>query len=57
MCHPVRCRVCGKVTWAGCGAHVEQALAGIPEEHLCAGHAKRAPVPAPGPGPAPAPRG
>ena len=38
MCHPVLCTVCGKVTWSGCGEHVEQALAGIPHEHRCAGH-------------------
>ena len=39
MCQPVLCRVCGKVTWTGCGEHVEQALAGIPHEHRCTGHA------------------
>ena len=38
MCQPVLCRVCGKVTWTGCGEHVEQALAGIPQEHRCTGH-------------------
>ena len=38
VCQPVLCRVCGKVTWTGCGEHVEQALAGIPHEHRCAGH-------------------
>jgi hypothetical protein len=35
MCVAVRCGTCGKVTWAGCGDHVEEALAGIPEELLC----------------------
>ncbi len=43
MCHPVRCRICGKVTWSGCGDHVEQALAGVPSELRCAGHAQTAP--------------
>ena len=38
MCHPVRCRECGKVTWAGCGLHVDQALAGFAPEDLCEGH-------------------
>ena len=42
MCQPVICRVCGKVTWTGCGDHVEQALAGIPQEHRCTGHAAQA---------------
>jgi hypothetical protein len=35
MCHRVRCRQCGKPTWAGCGAHVEQALAGVQREARC----------------------
>ena len=41
MCHPVLCRICGKVTWAGCGDHVEQALAGIPGEMRCLGHTEQ----------------
>jgi hypothetical protein len=44
VCHPVLCRVCGKVTWTGCGDHVEQALAGIPEEHRCTGHLQPEPA-------------
>ncbi len=28
MCSRVKCRRCGKATWAGCGAHVNQVLAG-----------------------------
>ena len=35
MCHAVRCRDCGKVTWAGCGDHVDQALADFPADDLC----------------------
>ena len=35
MCHAVRCRDCGKVTWAGCGDHVDQALAGFAADDLC----------------------
>ena len=42
VCQPVLCRICGKVTWTGCGDHVEQALAGIPDEMRCAGHAEPA---------------
>lgn len=38
MCHPVTCNVCGKITWAGCGEHIEEALAGIPKTQLCEGH-------------------
>ena len=38
MCSRVTCSVCGKVTWEGCGQHVEEALQGISEEQLCAGH-------------------
>ena len=35
MCSPVLCSACNKITWSGCGEHIEQALAGIPEEQLC----------------------
>jgi hypothetical protein len=35
MCHQVRCPQCQKPTWAGCGAHVEQALRGVPPEKRC----------------------
>lgn len=35
MCHRMLCRHCGKPTWAGCGAHVEQALAGVPKQARC----------------------
>lgn len=39
MCEKVTCRKCNKPTWAGCGEHVEQALAGIAIADRCAGHA------------------
>lgn len=29
MCHKVTCTKCGKPTWAGCGRHIETALAGV----------------------------
>lgn len=35
MCRRVECRECGRPTWAGCGQHIEQALAGVPEEQRC----------------------
>lgn len=41
MCHAVRCRECGKATWAGCGMHAEQVLAGVPREDRCPGHPKK----------------
>lgn len=45
MCRQVTCRTCGKATWAGCGQHVEQALAGIPHSQRCAGHEEEAAQP------------
>lgn len=38
MCSRVTCRKCGKATWAGCGQHIEQALAGVPQSERCQGH-------------------
>lgn len=38
MCSPVRCRSCGKITWAGCGLHVAEVRAMVPPEQWCAGH-------------------
>lgn len=35
MCSPATCPTCGKATWTGCGNHVEQALAGIPQAQRC----------------------
>lgn len=39
MCRAVTCRECGKTTWAGCGKHVDQVMAGIPASRRCKGHA------------------
>jgi hypothetical protein len=36
MCHRVQCSRCGKPTWAGCGQHIEEALAGVPKNQRCA---------------------
>jgi len=38
MCRAVRCKTCGKTTWAGCGQHVAQVKARVPAEQWCAGH-------------------
>jgi hypothetical protein len=38
MCRPVRCKTCGKTTWAGCGQHVEQVKASVPAGQWCPGH-------------------
>jgi hypothetical protein len=40
MCRATACRTCGKVTWAGCGQHVAQVKATIPNEQWCNGHPK-----------------
>jgi hypothetical protein len=39
MCRKVQCQKCQLTTWAGCGAHVEQVLAGVPQSQRCQGHA------------------
>lgn len=35
MCQKVTCDKCGKPTWQGCGDHIEEALAGVPEPDRC----------------------
>ena len=40
MCHAVKCRTCGKTTWAGCGQHVDQVLRAVPAAQRCPGHPK-----------------
>ena len=39
MCRAVTCSKCGKTTWAGCGQHASQVLAGVPPSQRCTGHA------------------
>ncbi|MDP9884638.1 hypothetical protein J2W21_002151 [Sinomonas atrocyanea] len=46
MCSPATCPTCGKVTWTGCGQHVDQVFADVPESRRCPGHDQ-----APGSGP------
>lgn len=35
MCQKVTCEKCGKVTWTGCGAHLDQVFKGVPENKRC----------------------
>lgn len=35
MCRRVECSKCGRPTYAGCGAHVEQVLGGVPPAERC----------------------
>jgi len=35
MCRRVECSKCRKPTYAGCGAHVEQVLGGVPKAERC----------------------
>jgi hypothetical protein len=35
MCRRVKCSKCGLATWAGCGQHVNQVMAGIPQSQRC----------------------
>jgi hypothetical protein len=43
MCVRVKCKTCGKATYAGCGAHVEQVLRGVPATERCTCDADPAP--------------
>jgi len=40
MCSPVKCRVCGKTTWSGCGQHIAQVKARVSAGQWCGGHAQ-----------------
>ena len=35
MCFQVVCDDCKKITYGGCGRHVESALLGVPEDKKC----------------------
>lgn len=35
MCSSAVCNRCNKITWTGCGQHVDQALAGVPPQNRC----------------------
>ncbi|MGW4122871.1 hypothetical protein [Nocardia sp. NPDC004711] len=36
MCQPTPCE-CGKITWAGCGEHIDQVKVSVPAEQWCDG--------------------
>ncbi len=40
MCRAVRCKTCGKTTWAGCGQHVDAVRRTVPAAQWCSGHPK-----------------
>ncbi|KAI0988018.1 hypothetical protein GJ496_010191 [Pomphorhynchus laevis] len=35
MCFEVECKKCGKLTWAGCGKHIDKVMSNIEEEFRC----------------------
>jgi hypothetical protein len=35
MCSPANCENCGKITWQGCGQHIEEALEGVAQDQRC----------------------
>lgn len=41
MCRAVKCRQCSKLTWAGCGMHVDEVMAGVPTSARCPGHQEK----------------
>ena len=38
MCYRKRCSICGKLTYGGCGKHIEAVLGDVPQEQRCQGH-------------------
>lgn len=34
-CKPVECDNCHKITWAGCGDHIADVKAQVPDEQWC----------------------
>lgn len=35
MCKQVACTLCGKITWTGCGEHLDGLFDGVAQEDLC----------------------
>lgn len=35
MCMAITCESCGRPTWMGCGAHVEDVLGDVPPDERC----------------------
>jgi hypothetical protein len=46
MCRQVTCRKCGRPSWKGCGAHVEQVLRKVPPAERCHCNSEKTPQPA-----------
>ncbi|MEO6827594.1 MAG: hypothetical protein ABI255_00915 [Microbacteriaceae bacterium] len=44
MCRAVKCRVCGKTTWAGCGEHVQMVKRSVPVGQWCDGNHTQAQI-------------
>ena len=44
MCQRAVCRKCQGITYRGCGMHVDQVLAGVPQSQRCACAKKEAPA-------------
>ncbi|HEY8911978.1 hypothetical protein [Lacisediminihabitans sp.] len=44
MCQAVTCSECGKVTWAGCGQHVDEVMRNVPIAERCPGHQSETPA-------------
>jgi hypothetical protein len=47
MCRRIDCSKCGRPTFAGCGAHVEQVLGNVPPAERCRCREERAAEPTP----------
>jgi hypothetical protein len=48
MCRRVNCSKCGRPTYAGCGAHIEQVLGDVPREARCQCREQKSQTPASG---------
>lgn len=35
MCSPATCSRCNKVTWSGCGQHVDDVMRNVPQDRQC----------------------
>lgn len=35
MCYQLKCGICGKTAWAGCGKHLERLKGYVPVENRC----------------------
>jgi hypothetical protein len=45
MCQRIKCARCGRPTWIGCGAHVEQILSDVPPAERCQCKEQKNPAP------------